>query len=418
MTTATPLARSVAETGASADEEAQIAELMMPILELANHSYRRGINYMTLTTGDQGVMETLTSAIKSAIRTALRVDVAVAEPVGEVVMDSHWVPTARFADVDSLREGDKLYTRAPAPARAQEVTDNEVQSALKDMQELWDMAHKQAIHASLMRRWAKSLTVLESLAACRMAPISLPADVAAVAHLVCDDFGIRPGDLMTRLSVLHLRGPNSEPHLGSGSVLPGALPAEWRDVAIDPPVPRIRVILAEGDFVIGDCFFGAGSVKAGLASNPDYVAERAFPCWRYTETENALPAHYKPSKWQPLPLPPNAGSAVSGLLESKAPADEAASEADRLRAGNTVLLDALMGMVGQFFHGELDGVLSHSFMSAQEAAIDVLIQAGMAVEDEPNKNAYRLNWDALEARKPKQRTSDKAVDDHVSRGSS
>jgi len=94
------------------------------------------------------------------------------------------------------------------------------------------------------------------------------------------------------------------------------------------------------------------------------------------------------------------------------PLDE---QVKRLRAGNTALLEALMDMVNQFFYsknrsGQYDedgDILSHSFMSAEEGAIEVLIQAGMA-EEVPGKG-YRLLWDKLEARRPKQQTWEEAV---------
>ena len=80
----------------------------------------------------------------------------------------------------------------------------------------------------------------------------------------------------------------------------------------------------------------------------------------------------------------------------------------RLRAGNTALLEALMDMVDQFFYSDYSGVfLSHSYMSAEEGAISVLIQAGMA--EEVSGKGYRLLWDKLEERKPKQQTWEEAV---------
>lgn len=85
------------------------------------------------------------------------------------------------------------------------------------------------------------------------------------------------------------------------------------------------------------------------------------------------------------------------------PLDE---QVKRLRAGNTALLEALMYMVNQFFYSknrsgqdDEDGdILLHSFMSAEEGAISVLIQAGMA--EEVSGKGYRLLWDKLEERKP------------------
>ena len=72
-------------------------------------------------------------------------------------------------------------------------------------------------------------------------------------------------------------------------------------------------------------------------------------------------------------------------------------EIERLRNGNTMLLEALMDMVNQFFYTHDGEFLSHSFMSAEEGAIAVLIHAGMAEEVEGK--GYRLLWDKLEARK-------------------
>jgi len=67
-----------------------------------------------------------------------------------------------------------------------------------------------------------------------------------------------------------------------------------------------------------------------------------------------------------------------------------------LRNGNTILISALMGMVGQFFYGEdMEGPLTHAFMSAEEQAIEVLMQAGFATEKE---GAYYLDWDKLNKR--------------------
>lgn len=87
----------------------------------------------------------------------------------------------------------------------------------------------------------------------------------------------------------------------------------------------------------------------------------------------------------------------------------------RLRRDNTALLEALMDMVNQFFYhknendqSDEDGeFILHAFMSAEEEAIAVLIDAGMA--EEVKGKGYRLLWDKLEARKPKQQTWEEAV---------
>ena len=59
------------------------------------------------------------------------------------------------------------------------------------------------------------------------------------------------------------------------------------------------------------------------------------------------------------------------------------------------LADALMDMVNQFFYHESDDyeVIKHSFMSAEELAIQVLLDHGLAVEVKPNR--YKLNWENL-----------------------
>lgn len=87
----------------------------------------------------------------------------------------------------------------------------------------------------------------------------------------------------------------------------------WHDVARNPPKDRIRVILASDDFVYGDCFFGRGSVRAGMANNSDYVAERAKLTWRYSSNEDALPPHFTPTQWQPLPDAPNKSIPRAGV---------------------------------------------------------------------------------------------------------
>ena len=67
-----------------------------------------------------------------------------------------------------------------------------------------------------------------------------------------------------------------------------------------------------------------------------------------------------------------------------------------LKKGNTELIDALMGMVEQFFHfnDETDR-FNHSFMSAEEYAIDVLIRAGFATEDH---KGFILDYTKIEKR--------------------
>lgn len=98
--------------------------------------------------------------------------------------------------------------------------------------------------------------------------------------------------------------PRPEDEVQNTSGAPEKSP--WRDIALDPPADRMRVILASEDFVYGDCFHGRGSVTAGMASNPGYLAERANATWRYSANEDPLPKHFAPTKWQSLPEAPSA----------------------------------------------------------------------------------------------------------------
>ena len=73
-----------------------------------------------------------------------------------------------------------------------------------------------------------------------------------------------------------------------------------------------------------------------------------------------------------------------------------AAEIARLKIGNTKLLYALMAMVSEFFYGDSEeGPLRHNCMLAEEVAIGVLLEAGMAHEKE---DGYYMDWDAIEAR--------------------
>jgi hypothetical protein len=58
------------------------------------------------------------------------------------------------------------------------------------------------------------------------------------------------------------------------------------------------------------------------------------------------------------------------------------------------LLESLMDMVNQhFYHIPNTDLISHSFMSSDEGAIEVLIKHGMAKEI--RKNTYMLMWGDL-----------------------
>lgn len=78
-------------------------------------------------------------------------------------------------------------------------------------------------------------------------------------------------------------------------------------------------------------------------------------------------------------------------------AEEMARRLDRTQRGNTKLIEALMDMVNQHFTEGHSGGLTHSFMSCDEGAIEVLIEAGFA--EEVAMGNYVLFWDKLEERK-------------------
>lgn len=81
-----------------------------------------------------------------------------------------------------LSEHDKALSTQPAQPVSEPsavlADDAEVSSALTDLQELWDFAASMKCHPSMMRRWSKSLGVVESLAASRSAKQAQPASDA------------------------------------------------------------------------------------------------------------------------------------------------------------------------------------------------------------------------------------------------
>jgi hypothetical protein len=77
----------------------------------------------------------------------------------------------------------------------------------------------------------------------------------------------------------------------------------------------------------------------------------------------------------------------------------------RFRNGNTALIDALMNMVWQFVgEDDPDAAFSHQFISAEECALETLVDAGFAEQTKPGANSYRLLWAKLAERKAAART--------------
>ena len=77
----------------------------------------------------------------------------------------------------------------------------------------------------------------------------------------------------------------------------------------------------------------------------------------------------------------------------------------KYKAGNTALLEALMDMVHQHCTSGADEV-HHGYISSGEAAVEVLEQAGMLIDG-------KLQWQALEDRKPKRQTWEQAVNECI-----
>lgn len=83
-------------------------------------------------------------------------------------------------------------------------------------------------------------------------------------------------------------------------------------------------------------------------------------------------------------------SYLLGLVDGKI-------EVCKYRQNNVKLLEALMEMVAQFFHTHEDVTLSHNNMTAEECAIKVLLELGLAQKaDATSENRYHLLWDKLE----------------------
>lgn len=69
-----------------------------------------------------------------------------------------------------------------------------------------------------------------------------------------------------------------------------------------------------------------------------------------------------------------------------------------LRRGNTVLIEAVMKLVSEYLFVTKGGMLIPSFISADDFALDVLVDAGYASINKSH-NAFELHWDLLEERK-------------------
>lgn len=74
----------------------------------------------------------------------------------------------------------------------------------------------------------------------------------------------------------------------------------WRTVETMPE-EMIRVIGANSVIVIGDIFYGAGTIRFGDMATPGYIKERLERKWRYTQGCEAVLDHMQPTHWMPLP---------------------------------------------------------------------------------------------------------------------
>lgn len=82
--------------------------------------------------------------------------------------------------------------------------------------------------------------------------------------------------------------------------------SEWQPIETAPIEARIRVIGGSSTLrvVVGDVFFGPASMLLHRLHDADYVAERSEPTWRYTQGEDRIEEHLRPTHWMPLPAPP------------------------------------------------------------------------------------------------------------------
>lgn len=82
---------------------------------------------------------------------------------------------------------------------------------------------------------------------------------------------------------------------------------DWNLVSEKMPEKRIRVIGATEDFVVGDVYYGFGSMRFVWDDRknrhiimPNWQKET----WRYSDTEREIPIHNIPIYWTDLPDSP------------------------------------------------------------------------------------------------------------------
>lgn len=88
---------------------------------------------------------------------------------------------------------------AAQPVSEPAVTDAGVETALRDLHELWDFAASMKCHSSMMRRWSKALSAIESLAAASRSAkqaqeLAQPTDTKPMAWVLLrnDEDGLQP----------------------------------------------------------------------------------------------------------------------------------------------------------------------------------------------------------------------------------
>ncbi|WP_019334989.1 hypothetical protein [Pseudomonas syringae] len=79
----------------------------------------------------------------------------------------------------------------------------------------------------------------------------------------------------------------------------------WTSLSEEHPGEGIRVIGAIDDFVVGDIFYGTGSLTVGRMAEEGYKERQMLLCWRYSCSGEAVESQFIPTLWQALPVAPN-----------------------------------------------------------------------------------------------------------------
>jgi hypothetical protein len=68
----------------------------------------------------------------------------------------------------------------------------------------------------------------------------------------------------------------------------------WNKVVDNTFKHSMRMIVAKGNHVIGDCYYGYGSLTVGRIREPGYSQRQNELCWRYTSDGEQVAKHQQP----------------------------------------------------------------------------------------------------------------------------